>query len=143
MGALIFLAAGAAVLIYGIGLIRDVRTCTQWPQVPGKIISADVQVVAKEKNRTSYAPNITYRYIVGGKSYESSRITLVPRNTTSLSAVQAMLTPYPIGGVTTVFHDPADPGNAVLDTTQAGTEWAYAIGGILLIGVGLFSFRGN
>lgn len=143
MWALVFFAAGVALLIYGIGLIRDARACEHWPQVSGKIISTEAQVVAKEKNKTTYAPSVTYRYEVAGKSYESSRVTLVPRNTKNRSSVEAMLAPYRVGDTAPVFHDPKDPANAILDTTLAGTEWAYAIGGVLLLGVGLFSLKWN
>jgi len=141
MWALVFLAAGVAVLIYGIGIIREARACARWPQVIGTVIRAEAQVVGREKNRTTYAPNITYRYVVDGKSYESSRHTLVPRNTTSTQQLQAVLASFPVGGTVAVFYDPADPARCVLDTTVAGTEWAYAFGGVLLLGVGLLFLK--
>jgi len=141
MWALVFFAAGIAVLIYGIGLIRDVRACAHWPRVEGKVISAEVQVVAREKNRTTYAPDVTYRYVVNGQSYESTRYTLVPRNTTSTQQVQAMLARFPAGNAATVFYSPTDPANSVLDVTAAGTEWAYALGGLLLLGVGVLFLK--
>jgi hypothetical protein len=139
----VFVAAGICVLIYGIGLVRDARNCARWPSVDGRITGAEPQVVGREKDRRTYAPNVTYTYLVGGKSYESSRVTLVPRNYSTLSGVQSVLSQYPVGGSVKVFHDPRDPSNCILVNSPTGTEWAYPLGGVIFIGVGLFMFRGD
>jgi len=137
----VFVAAGIAVLIYGIGLVRDARNSGRWPSVDGRISGAEPLVVGREKSQRTYAPNVTYSYVVGGKSYESSRLTLVPRNYSTLSGVQAVLAQYPVGGTVKVFHDPSDPSNCVLVNTSTGTEWAYPIAGVIFLGVGLFMFK--
>jgi hypothetical protein len=143
MWAFVFFASGLAVLIYGIGLVRDARACAHWPKVEGRVTSAEAQVVAKEKNKTTYAPNVAYTYVVDGKRYESSRLTLVPRNYVGLQQVQAVLAAYPVHGTVSVFYDPRDPANCVLVSVATGTEWAYPIGGLLLMGAGfLFLKRG-
>ena len=74
-------------------------------------------------------------------TFNGNRVTLVPRNYPSLSAVQAVLARYPAGGLVTVFYDPADAGHSVHSTTTNGSEWAYAIGGAALVGAGLLLLR--
>ncbi|MEO5960092.1 MAG: DUF3592 domain-containing protein [Opitutaceae bacterium] len=143
MWSIVFIAAGVALLIYGIGIVRDARACANWPRVEGRIVSAEPEIVSREKNKTTYAPSVAYTFSVGGREFKGSRVTLVPRNTISLPAVQAMLAPYPVGGTVTVFHDPREPANCVLSTATNGTEWAYAIGGALFIGVGLLMWKQN
>jgi hypothetical protein len=138
--AFVFVGAGAAVLGYGIRLIRDARACANWPQVDGRILRAEISVVGRERNRITYAPNVTYTYSVAGKPYESSRLTLVPRNSISRQAVEGTLARFPVGQNVRVFHDPADPANSVLLTTTTGAEWAYPLGGLVLIGVGVLQF---
>ncbi len=139
--AIIFFGAGAAVLIYGIGIIRDARAWMDWPKAEGRVVSAEAAVVAREKDKTTYAPSVTYTFSVGGREFKGTRITLVPRNTTSLSSVQAMLSRYPVGGTVTVFHDANDPANCVLSTATNCTEWSYAVGGVLLMGAGLLFLK--
>ncbi len=138
MWPLIFFAAGVAVLIYGIGLIMDARNCASWPSVQGNVISSEAQVVGREKDKRTYAPAVVFTYLVNGTTYQGTRVTLVPRNYGLLSSVQSVLSRYPVGGTTRVFHDPKNPANSVLVNSPVGTEWAYALGSLAFIAVGVW-----
>jgi hypothetical protein len=138
--AFVFAGAGAAVLAYGLRLVRDARSCAGWPQVEGRVLGSEISVVGRERNRTTYAPNVTYAYSVAGKRYESSRLTLVPQNSITRQTIESTLARFPVGQIVRVYHDPKDPANCVLLTTKTGAEWAYPIGGVLLIGVGVWQF---
>lgn len=138
-----FFVAGAAVLCYGIRLVREARACARWPRVEGRIVSAEATVIAREKDQRTYAPSVTYTYVVGGKRFEGNRLTLVPRNTISLGRARDMLAPFPVGATVGVFHDPKDPSRSVLVTTTTGAEWAYPIGGLLLMGAAFFFLKRN
>ena len=142
MWALIFFLSGVALLFYGVGLVRDARACARWPTVQGRVLSAEAQVVNRQKDKSTYAPNVSYRYEVDGKEYESSRLTIVPRNYSSRQWVNEILASYPVGGTVRVFYDPKDPGNCLLVTATTGSEWAYPIGGVLMIGVGFLFLKG-
>jgi hypothetical protein len=137
----LFVIVGIALGIYGVGLVQDARRCATWPTVEGQILRTDAQVVSREKDQRRYAPNVVYTYAVNGKSHESSRLTLVPRNYAQLSTVQDILAQYPAGGTTRVFHHPDNPANCVLVTTPTGTEWAYPVAGLVFLVLGLFMFR--
>lgn len=137
MWAIVFIVAGGAVLIYGIGIIRDARACANWPRADGCVITAEVEVVSREQDMRTYAPSVTYTFSVGGREFKGTRLTIVPRNTIGEHTVKAMLAPYPVSSAVAVFHDPKDPSNCVLSTATNGSEWAFAIGGVLLLGVGL------
>lgn len=136
MWAIIFFVAGAATLIYGIGLVRDARQCAHWLTAEGRIVTAEAAVVGRDKNRRTYAPDIVYSYAVEGKTYEGRRVTLVPRNYPTQSGVNAVLAQYAVGSTPRVYYDPRDPANAVLVNQPTGTEWAYPLGGILFLVVG-------
>jgi len=142
MWALIFFLAGAALVFYGVGLVRDARACANWPTVQGRVLSAEAQVVSRQKDKSTYAPNVSYRYEVDSKDYESSRLTIVPRNYSSRQSVNEILTGYPVGGTVLVHYDPKNPANCMLDTSTTGSEWAYPIGGALMIGVGFLFLKG-
>lgn len=104
--------------------LRQVRAASRWPSVPGEIVSArtsskkvtthhatyDEQEDRKE--RRNFA-RITYRYMVGGKQYVSSRLSL--GEDLGNADVQATLERYPKGRVVEVYYDPAAPGKAVLE----------------------------
>ncbi len=141
MWAAVFILAGVAVLIYGIGIVRDARACVNWPRAEGRVVTGTVETVGREKNKATYAPSVTYTFSVNGREFKGSRVTLVPRNSISLQSVQATLANYPIGRTVSVFHNPRDPANCVLSTSTNGGEWAYAIGGVLFIGVGLWILK--
>lgn len=138
MWSAVFIVAGSGVLLYGIGLVRDARTCASWPSVEGRITASEAQVVARETDRRTYTPSVAYTYVVDGKRYEGNRLTLVPRNSPSLQLTHTILARYPVGGTVRVFHNPNDPASAVLDTGSVGNEWAYPIGGLLLLIVGVY-----
>lgn len=138
--ALVFVAAGVLLLIYGIGLVREARSSGNWPSVLGKVVSAETTVVGHEKNKSIYAPQVVYRYVVEGREHESSRLALVPRNSSSRAQVEAWIAPYVVGSEVKVFYDPANPGEGVLDPKARGSEPAYAIAGVILLGLGAWHF---
>jgi hypothetical protein len=86
-------------------------------------------------------PSVSYTFSVAGQEFRGSRVTLVPRNSISLQAVQSVLARYPVGGTVRVYYDPRDPANCVLSTATNGSEWAYAIGGALMMGAGLLFLK--
>jgi hypothetical protein len=140
MWPLIFALIGIALLIYGIPLVRDARSCGSWPSVDGRMIVSEPEVVSREKDRRTYAPNVRYSYVVAGRTYEGKRLTLVPRNFSQISATESILSPYPAGAAVKVFHHPDDPGNSVLIARPTGTEWAYPLAGAIFLGIAAFWF---
>lgn len=138
MWPIVFLVAGVAVLIYGIGLVLDARNAAHWPDTTARVVRADAQVVGREKDKRTYAPDVAYTFAVEGRTYEGRRVTLVPRNYPQDFAVRAVLARYPVGGTARVFYDPRDPANCVLDRSTNGTEWAYPIGGVILVALGVY-----
>lgn len=44
---------------------------------------------------------------------------------------------YAVGSTVHVFRHPRDPRNCVLEARPIGTEWAYPLGGVLLIATGV------
>jgi hypothetical protein len=135
--ALVFFASGAALLFYGLRLVRDARSCARWPRAEGRILTSAVSVVSRQKDKRWYAPSVSYFYTVAGQRHQGARLTLVPRNYTLQSQANAAISRYPAGSPVHVFHDPRDPTSCVLEARTTGTEWAYPLGGLLLMAAGL------
>jgi hypothetical protein len=84
---------------------------------------------------------IVYRYQVGETVYESEQVGFetVPVEASS-EAGQRLLGQYPAGAQVTVYHDPADPANAVLEREPPA---AALRGGVLsaVLGLGVLALR--
>src|SRR5262249_25301486 len=57
-------------------------------------------------------PNIEYEFSVGAQTYRGARIAITD---TSGPDAEAALDHYPVGKTVTVYYDPADPNNCVLE----------------------------
>ena len=86
--------------------------------------------------RTSFFPNISYRYEVNGKEYVNDqyaqRASLVNRR----SLVERTVKKYPVGSKVTVFYDPQDPQVAYL---EKGYGASGAIIAVVLVASLLFT----
>ena len=104
--------------------LRQVRAASRWPSVSGEVVSARGSVKTVTTHHATYDENedktekrnfarITYKYVVGGKQYTCSRLSI--GEDLGNDDVQAKLERYPKGRVVEVFYDPAKPGKAVLE----------------------------
>jgi uncharacterized protein DUF3592 len=76
----------------------------------------------------SYFPIVRYSYSVVGQPYTGERIAFGLGESSSRSAkAQKMLDGYPVGRPVTVYYDPANPAQAVLERRAGG-----GIGGLLI-----------
>ena len=125
--------------------LRQVRAASRWPSVPGKILSARASAkkvtthhATEEENedRTEQRnfARITYKYVVGGKEYISSRLSI--GEDLGNDDVAGKLQRYPKGRAVEVFYDPAKPGTAVLERgLPQGCAKAGLIGLALVAGI--------
>ena len=125
--------------------LREVRAASRWPSVSGEIVSARSSAKEVTTHHATYDENedktekrnfarITYKYVVGGKKYVSSRISI--GEDLGNDDVQAKLERYPKGRVVEVFYDPAKPGKAVLERgLPKGCAKAGLYGVALVIGI--------
>lgn len=85
---------------------------------------------------TTYYPDVTYEYTVGGQTYESTNV-LPGAGRTSRSGdwARTVVEDHPEGETVTVHYDPADPSNAFL-VPRRQTLWLVVagFGGVLVLG---------
>lgn len=113
-----FAACVALVLVAVIVKTVELRRARRWPSVVGRIESSAPGFVLtrmdnREMPRNERVAKILYTFEVAGKTYQGTRVTFAEK--TAESEVAELLTRYPAGKIVTVFYDPADPFNAVLD----------------------------
>lgn len=142
MTPLLFFLSGLAVFFYGLHLIRESREMGRWPVVTGTIVSAEarrtVRAAGTEDQR--FIPELAYEFTYDGSSHRGGRYTLVPVDSRGTAGVTAILQRYPVGQPVPVHVNPQDPARSVLDISTGANQWAYALSGLCLIGVGLYLF---
>lgn len=142
----IALSATGFVALWGGFELRDrARGMAAWPSVRGRVTGG--AVVAKgtlEDGSPAYYPVIRYQYVVAGQEYQGERRLLINVGVggTLRGLAQRVIDRYPVGSEVTVFHDPQDPGAAVLERTDpsAGPTVLFALGAALVAAGPLWSW---
>jgi hypothetical protein len=138
--------AGVFVVIYWYFRWKaNVRT--GWPTVTGTIIASVTFVEEGEYGKTTY-PSVSYSYEVAGRIYEGDRIEWSgPLWTDNLQRLQRFGSAHPVGSRVTVYYDPDNPANALLEPKALGAAEMFlylavlfGIVGLLLLAL-LFSAR--
>ncbi len=100
----------------GFGLYRynTGRESASWPSVKGKITYAHARP-KKVKTGHEYLPSVKYTYTVNGRSYTGTRITASDLYQKTLGGAKDILRKYPVGGEVSIYYNPADQGNSLLE----------------------------
>jgi hypothetical protein len=148
--AIFFIVIGGALLAFGVVFLRDANASANWPTTPGRV--ENVRVTWDNVGSTQAAPEraysfiVTYSYAVAGEPYAGNRYSLGEGSTATgrrfpseEAARNAAAAAYRSGQDVTVYYDPADPAQAVL---QPGVNWGTYVPLILgafflLCGAGL------
>ena len=145
---------GGAMLWWAFATTSRIRASATWPATDGEIVKS---VIARDSSRIRgasynhfYRADITYRFTVNGKAYESDVFTFGVPHTFSDSAGAATETgTYAVGRHVYVHYDPANPKVATINTGTVPEEfkfvvwpaWAFAIAGIVAVASGVISRR--
>ena len=131
---------------FGFAHVRAVgkaKAAESWPVAAGTVIGSEVREEESSDrdggSTTWYNPVVRYRYSVGGREIEGTRLRYGnPRSASRKKAVAALL-PYAPGSTITVRYDPANPEESVLETRRPGPTYLFmAAMGLLFVGFGLF-----
>lgn len=123
--ALLFaLAGGIAALAALVALFRA-QAVASWPTVPGVVVSSGLESrpIAGRIVRFEPVAVVRYAYTVDGLSFTSETVTQgAPPAQAGTAEAMRLLATYPVDAPVTVFHNPRDPAQAVLEQeVQAGT----------------------
>ncbi len=135
-----FFPFGAFFYAQGRWNLARARASRRWPTAPGVVQSDEV-----ERRQTSYFMfyklTLSYRYEVGGTSYEGDRVQFGPARVAERELIERLETKYPPGAQVNVHYDPNDPSTAVLETSDEMAQqnrwriWFFFGGPFLLSGV--------
>jgi hypothetical protein len=117
---------------------RTGQESEKWPNVKGAITRSDMDVQGFGRKMT-YTPMIAYRYSVNGMEYSGSRVQFVRTAGSSESSAQSVLAKYPVNSTPTVYYDPANPTNCVLEPGNTSTGMVLSfVGPLFVLGMGVF-----
>jgi len=134
------MALTAAALLLGIGLAVyarfdsiAARKTTVWPSTEGHII-------ASEQTGTSGNPGarITDTYTVDGQEYQANQLSASPF--ADMFRANAVRRKYAKGSTPTVYYDPTNPTNAVIETGTPTATFGVFLAGLIVAALSITAF---
>ena len=141
---LLVLFIGLSIIFFAQGgmILYKAFNSAKWPAAAGTIVSSNVSHHLGGKSAPYSSPDITYRYKVGPTIYFNDNIAYAPLNSSNESKVRQITDRYPVGQVVTVYYDPSNPRDSVLEPGVAADSWTKVLAGILFLiisgGIALF-----
>jgi hypothetical protein len=134
---LIFAAVGVVMLLVGRRERAQAKAASAWPTVGGTVTSSRIDHQTRTQRRqgrtytrTTYTPVVEYTYSVGSQALRGTRIFPGATMSYDLGTAQGIVNRYQAGQPATVHYDPAEPGNAVLETSARSGNLLMILGGI-------------
>lgn len=87
------------------------------------VVTKSVVSSHRSSDGTSYSPDIEYHYEVDGQSYTSEQHVYGEIGSSNRSLAKKAVAKFPQGKSVTVYYNPADPGDAVLDRSFESMPW--------------------
>lgn len=135
---LLFAGIGAFLVYKGFQGRKKAEASQNWPSTAGQITDARVSHSTRTDSdgdtTTTYTPHVEYVYQVGGQEYRGKNITFgFTQGYGSPGKAQEALARYPVGSQVSVYYDPSQPGESVLERKAGGFTLSLIIGGIFLV----------
>jgi hypothetical protein len=119
---LIAAAIGVLSLMAYVGSLIIAKQRTPWGTVRGVVVDSRAQASKRRSSRAKdviYTPIVEYSYRVNGREFRSRQIGPDDQGEDTLADAQKISARFPKGGNVTVYFDPSNPGNAMLEAPLA------------------------
>lgn len=114
---LIFLPMVVLVVVAIAAKMLEVRKAAAWSTAVGRVVKSgtgtDHHRFAGDATTVKTMPVVEYEFSVGGSTMRGNRIGI--GEDTGGANTEATVRRYPVGAIVTVFYDPANPKNCVLE----------------------------
>ena len=142
---LVITGIGIAMLIWCCSVVIQCREALSWSQTKGKMISSSLSVNYWPKYLEFdsaparwYGARVQYQYTVGNQTYISHRLSVQDEDFRSPKEALRLMNKYRRHHEVTVFYDPHDPKEAMLEPWDIGDLFIpFLIGGVMTF-LGLF-----
>jgi hypothetical protein len=132
---LLLVVGGIALIGYAIHLFSRASAMQKWSAADGEILQSRV---VEERDRTDdvhvtlYRAEMMYGYRVGNSELAGYRRSLADGAASTRAYAESIVTRYPVGRHVTVYFDPTNPRDSVLELISAPV-WARLIFALGLI----------
>lgn len=134
----IFLIIGLVVSTIGFREMKEAKVSTKWPTTSGVILESKVDSRSDSDSGTSYHAEVLYQFEMDGAKIQGNRISFGEVGTGDASDASRVVNRFPKDTEVTIYYDPKDPFNAVLEPgIQTGT-WFLPVFGLVFAGFGAF-----
>ncbi len=137
---LLFFVAAVGVETYLINMFIKAWNAVNWPTTKGIIVKSELEKHLSIK--TSYEAFIEYTYQIGEKQYKSKDVRARGSNAKYRSELTPLVEKFPAGKEVTVYYNPVNPSDALLEVGVDGIDQLVVVLPVLLIlfsGVGLIA----
>jgi tetratricopeptide (TPR) repeat protein len=138
---------GIAIFYRGCCLLEQSREALQWPQAKGYVISSLLTIDhlpkfidPRDDPARWYGAQVRYQYSVGDEEYISDRLAFQKGDSLDPKDALKVMNAYRRQHEVTVYYDPHDPGQAVLQPGYIGDIYIQFIVGAMVTLWGLYSF---
>ena len=136
-GRFVLILFGAVFLLAGLLLIKPVlvnpllktRAAKSWDRTAATVVSSKVKTHSDSDGNT-YSAYIAYRYEVDGREYIGDRYTFTQGSSSGYAGKAEKVRQHPPGRELTIYVNPADPSESVVDPSPS---WGLLFGLIPLI----------
>jgi hypothetical protein len=104
--------------------LRRAQASSGWPVAHGHVLTSDIEITTVRGGRLFW-PRVRYTYVVLGKPYENGVIEYGLTGFGKEDGAKELAARYPVGQKVEVHHDPDDPQESCLQTTDA-SAWRSA-----------------
>ena len=141
---LLFIVAGGVMSFFGVRQLMRAQASTTWPTVTGVVMISELgkQMGNERDESTTYSADISYDYVANDRSYVNGAISFDGVISSDPSTARRLLKRYPVGKQVTVYYNPADPQDAVLEPGPTAGSWFLPSfgGSFVVVGIAVFFF---
>ncbi len=140
-GFIIFLGIGIATTFFGMNNLKKFSASKSWPSVKGTVTVSEIDTRQMESNGkwiNMYHPQVVYNYFVKDKAYTNSKISFGDYATNKRKDANKVIRKYPVNSEVTVYYNPINPQEAVLQRKAGLAAYGIVAIGVLLSLGGLF-----
>ncbi len=133
---LTFLVLGVVIFRGGLRILHRSQASINWPTVQGEVIRSEVRG-DRDRNHEDSLPwaDIQVRYVVHGQSYESNQERFEEGTNMNIQTVRVLVNRYPVGQPATVYYNPDNPQEALLDPGVRGSSYTLLLISMFVFGV--------
>ena len=133
-----FIGAGIFLIYRSVQSRKKAQASQGWPSTAGLInesrVAHSTHTDTDGDSSDSYTPYIEYTYQVGGQTYTGRDLTFgFTQGYGNEAKAQSVLAKYPPGAQVSVYYDPTDPRQAVLERQAGGYGVGLVLGIVFLV----------